>query len=176
MPWQSSAQSTSPRPAATVPEGESVRLAALQAAWRRDRWVARRRIWLRWTLWGAQRYGVPAAGVLGVCAALWMVLRATMGVLDAPSHSAPVMAAGPAPAPVTHSTDTTAARVTPANASADSPPKSLGSASGILLIFEPSLHASASTHSPVSSPAGFDADEPPHPPLISENWLHSKEP
>jgi hypothetical protein len=147
-------------------------MAALQAAWRRDRWVARRRIGLRWTLWGAQRYGVPAAAVMGVLAGLWLAVRATMGWLEAPSPSAPIVAsAQPEPAQVAGNSKPSAASDLP-----DLRPISVSNTSGMLLKFEPALRRSERSENPVFSAALPDAAKIPHPQLISENWLHSKEP
>lgn len=58
MQWQRSEhqQPPSPRRRPSVPDSEAVRLAALQASWRRDRRVARRRIFWRWIVWFALRY------------------------------------------------------------------------------------------------------------------------
>ena len=53
--------------AAAVPDAESLRRAVLQASWRRDRWVARRRLAWRWTLFYLQAHG----WLLLVAALLW---------------------------------------------------------------------------------------------------------
>jgi hypothetical protein len=155
-----------------VPEGESVRLAALQASWRRDRWVARRRIWLRWTLWGAQRYGVPAIGALGVIAGLWFAVRATMGWLETPSPTEPVAAIAPQATPPETSTTAAAQAPEPAPLTTTDP----NNASPASLRFKPSLRISPRIETPVSSAKLPDLAKFPNPQLISENWLHSKEP
>ena len=54
---------------APVPDAEALRRAVLQASWRRDRWVARRRVWLRWLVWVTGRYLMPALLVFGLGAA-----------------------------------------------------------------------------------------------------------
>lgn len=46
-------------PNAAVPDSETLRQAALQASWRRDHQVGRRRRWWRWVAWGFWRYGLP---------------------------------------------------------------------------------------------------------------------
>lgn len=57
MQWQRSAHQQPPSPRQpSIPGSEAVRLAALQASWRRDRSVARRRIFWRWVVWFAFRY------------------------------------------------------------------------------------------------------------------------
>ena len=171
MLWRRATRHQPLRPAQPVPAGESVRLAALQAAWRRDHRVARRRLWWRWTLWGAQRYGAPAAGAVGLLVGLGFAVHAVMGWVATPSPAEPNVAmAKPAAVP------------TPPKAQAAAPvPLSrptviLSNTSGMLMKFEPALRASTRTDSPVSSPATPEAAESPDPQLISENWLHSKEP
>lgn len=59
-----------------VPGTETQRLQALQRAWRRDRWVASRRIAWRWLLWALPRYVLPVALALGALAAMvfWLAL------------------------------------------------------------------------------------------------------
>jgi hypothetical protein len=64
---------------APVPDAEAVRRAALQASWRRDRWVARRRVWLRWLVWVTARYLMPALLVFGLGAWLWLGVLTDMG-------------------------------------------------------------------------------------------------
>lgn len=170
MLWRRAARVQPLRPAQPVPAGESVRLAALNAAWRRDHWVARRRIWWRWTLWGAQRYGVPAAGVVGVLAGLWFAIQTVTGWVETPAPSSQPELALSQPAP-------TQAPPTPqAAAPVAAPLPPLENTSGVLLKLEPSWRAAASRQTPVSSPASPEAAEIPNPQLISENWLHSKEP
>lgn len=176
MPWQSAAQPQQPRSAATVPVGESVRLAALQAAWKRDRQVGRRRLWWRWTVWGARRYVLPAAAGLALFAGLWFAAKATLGWLDAPTATEPTIATAPAtasPAPTT-----TTNHVDPV---APLPSITVVVPSGMALAFEtglpdPTVRPNRSAHSPVSSAALSDVAKIPNPQLISENWLHSKEP
>lgn len=67
MLWQSN---VSPQPPATsalkVTGAEAVRQAALQASWRRDKRVAQRRLFWRWTLWYIQRFYVHALVALAL--------------------------------------------------------------------------------------------------------------
>lgn len=149
-----------------------MRLAALQAAWRRDRWVARRRIWFRWTLWGVQRYSLPAAGALGVIVALWFAVQATIGWLKTPSPIEPVVASAPLPTPAKAATTAPAPPASPTAPTATDP----NNAPTALLRFNPSLSISARSETPVSSAKLPDLAKFPNPQLISENWLHSKEP
>ena len=176
MLWRRSTQAPTSRPATPVPEGESVRMAALQRSWRRDRWVAKRRLWLRWTLWGAQRYGIPAAGVLGVVAGLWFAVRATMAWIEAPSPGEPpALSAQPAPTVAALPSESIPAPK-PAAEPTKLPPAGDSDASAPVLAFKPSLRVTARSETPVSSAAPLDAAKIPNPQLISENWLHSKEP
>lgn len=183
MPWQQAAQAQPPRPATTVPGGESVRLTALQATWKRDRQVARRRLWWRWTVWGAQRYALPLAVGLSVITGLWFAVRATMGWLEAPSlPSQQVTSVAAEPSPPATAPDTPPALPTsPALPYKPMPPKTVVTPSGVALAFEVDLTApngrtNRSNQSPVSSAALPGAAKIPNPQLISENWLHSKEP
>jgi hypothetical protein len=57
-----------------VPNAHALRLAALQSSWRRDRWVARRRVALRWVLWVLGRYGLYAMGTVAAAWAAWLWL------------------------------------------------------------------------------------------------------
>ncbi len=183
MPWHDAAQAQPPRPATPVPGGESVRLAALQATWKRDRQVARRRLWWRWTVWGAQRYALPVAAGLSVIAGLWFAVSATMAWLEAPGPANQPVASEPAQnSPATASLDTpTPTPDSPALPFTSLPPKAVVTPSGMTLAFEinltdPTLRNNGSNQSPVSSAALSDAAKIPNPQLISENWLHSKEP
>ncbi|MEX1167495.1 MAG: hypothetical protein WEK74_11630 [Hydrogenophaga sp.] len=169
MLWRRATRLQPLRPAQPVPQGESVRAAALQAAWRRDLWVSRRRIWWRWTLWGAQRYGGPEAGVAGVLVGLWFAVAALIGWVQTPAPSKPDMAAAPAAPYKTLPTEESPR-------SSDTSAQALSSASGMKLKLEPALRAAANAQIPVSSPTSSEAAEIPNPQLISENWLHSKEP
>jgi hypothetical protein len=57
MLWQRSEPLNPPRDLPpTIPGSDTVRQAALQASWRRDRRVAQRRIAWRWVVWYFQRY------------------------------------------------------------------------------------------------------------------------
>ncbi|QCB45353.1 hypothetical protein [Hydrogenophaga sp. PAMC20947] len=137
-----------------------MRLSALQASWRRDRWVAKRRIALRWLAWFGWRYGLPALGAIAVLAFTWSV------VLGWPSETAAEMPVSPSlsiPAPM------------PTKAAQDDP--------GVRLRFDPAWPDAAllqpqPRHVPSALPAAStpDAATPFTPHLKPENWLHSKEP
>jgi hypothetical protein len=183
MPWHNAAQAQPPRPATPVPGGESVRLAALHAAWKRDRQVARRRLWWRWTLWGVQRYTLPVAAGLSLIAGMWFAVSAAVGWVEAPRRANQPVASVPAkPSPPTATLDTSSTMAGgPALPSKPLPPMTVSTPAGLVLAFEiglpePSAQTQRSPQSPVSSPALSDAAKIPNPQLISENWLHSKEP
>ncbi|MCW5654711.1 hypothetical protein [Hydrogenophaga sp.] len=63
-----------PSSQAPHPQAEAIRVAALQASWRRDRQVGRRRLALRWLAWAFWRYGLALLLVLAFAAAvgLWV--------------------------------------------------------------------------------------------------------
>ena len=105
MLWRRSVQTPAPSLAPLVPEGESVRLSALQASWRRDRWVARRRLALRWLAWIGWRYGLPA---LGLVAALTLAWRIVLGWPAGDVPPRPGIAPCPQPmrpSPISHTQD-----------------------------------------------------------------------
>ena len=157
MLWRRSVQTPASSLTPLVPEGEAVRLSALQASWRRDRWVAKRRVALRWLAWLGWRYGLPALGTVTALAIAWrLVLAWPLG------ESSEVMAI-PDAAPV-HA---------PATPAQDEPPMKLR--------FDPAWPDAAPASSQTISPktpslSKPDADDPSTPHLKPENWLHSKEP
>ena len=51
------------------PDTEALRLRALAVSWQRDRQVGRKRLGLRWAMWCALRFGLPAS--IGV-ALVWL--------------------------------------------------------------------------------------------------------
>ena len=63
---------TSRRPPAPVPDIDVLRRAALQASWRRDRRIARRRTAMRWALWYGVR-GLPLV-LLAAAVAVWLLV------------------------------------------------------------------------------------------------------
>ena len=69
MQWPRSEHLPTPHPnPKSIPDPESVRLAALQASWNRDRRVAQRRIAWRWITWYTQRYAPHALAGMVVLA------------------------------------------------------------------------------------------------------------
>ncbi len=172
MLWRRSAPTqTLPAPG-PVPEARAIRQQALQASWKRDRRVASRRVALRWALWAARRYLLPAFAVVGavVLVTLWVWQRWL----------------APAVAPVIAPAITTA----PASTSAPAPP-TLGAPRTVpespderpAIAPEPALQLRLQAEMPAPGPrapptnsAQPSADRFPPPKLTSDNWLHSKEP
>ena len=77
MNWPSRAPELQPalasqRSPAPVPDIDVLRRAALQASWRRDRRIARRRTAMRWALWYGVR-GLPLV-LLGAAIAVWLLV------------------------------------------------------------------------------------------------------
>lgn len=159
MQWQRSEnqQPRSPRQP-PVPDPEAVRLAALQASWRRDRRVAQRRIVWRWFVWFALRY-LP-----------W--LMAALALLFAAGYLAGWRPAMPAAAEP---------RMIEAEAAVyeHSPPAETTPESMIPTAWPP-LNLRASAQLELTSNAAVTAVEALTSPdtlsLTPENWLHSKEP
>lgn len=171
---------------APVPDAEALRRAALQASWVRGRWVARRRVALRWVLWVVTRYLMPALAVFGLLAWLWLgvlpglhnpwsQLQQWAGWSQAPvaPRSAPVAPVSPAPV----------VTVTPDEATADMPAAVQFSPEGeelpqpLALKFETRWAAAApNTQTRSTLAPGVEPESEPSPPLKPENWLHSKEP
>lgn len=70
----------------TVPDPDALRLTALQASWRRDRQVGRRRLAWRWAVWYAIQFRWwLLLGGLACAAGVWWLLR-----VDVPPKATPV--------------------------------------------------------------------------------------
>lgn len=166
MLWRRTPRPLTIPPSAPVPDAEALRRAALQASWQRDRWVARRRVWLRWLLWASGRYVMPALLFFGVGAWLWLAVLPGVGnpldplkeiaIFQRPATNAPSLAAKPAEA--TSSPD--------------------GDVLPLALRLEPSWAAASvfSIGKAAADPAALDTSTPTQPHLKPETWLHSKEP
>jgi hypothetical protein len=176
MLWRRSPQTLTIPPAAPVPEAEALRRAALQASWRRDRWVARRRVWLRWLLWVSGRYLMPALLVFGLGAWLWLGVLPDIGPpLDRlaarqKADAVQTVVAPPAPVPATEppplASEPQAVTFSPEGEELPVP---------LALRFEPRWGAAVTGGTPsTAAPAAPDPSNPTH--LKPENWLHSKEP
>ena len=167
---------------APVPDAEALRRAVLQASWRRDRWVARRRVWLRWLVWVTVRYLMPALLVFGLGAWLWLGVLPDMGKPLDPRTIFQKPAASPPPAapPVHESAPLPATTPPPSSAG---PEAVLFSPEGeelpvpVALRFESRWAAPASSSKLATTvSAEPDTPNPTQPHLKPENWLHSKEP
>ena len=152
MPWLSNASRKRPHTPAPVPDVDALRLAALQASWQRDRWVARRRVALRWVLWYAGKYGLQVLLALAVAAFLWLRVIPGLRELTAPDEPVAV-APAPAQTPVPEAAP-------PANPDETEPP----------LRLEREWKAVSARH------VSVQPDDSPAPPLKSDNALNSQEP
>jgi hypothetical protein len=159
MQWQRSEHQQPPslrQP--SVPDSEALRLAALQASWRRDRRVAQRRIVWRWIVWFALRY-LP-----------WLL--AALALLVAVGYLAGWLPAIPAAAE-SRMIEAEAAVYAPSPAAVE-PPETTRETDST----PPTLRASAALG--VIANVATTAVEAPTSPdtltLTPENWLHSKEP
>jgi hypothetical protein len=176
MLWRRPPQPLSIPPVAPVPDAEALRRAALEASWRRDRWVARRRVWLRWLLWVSGRYLMPALLVFGIGAWLWLgLLPGLVSPMDPPALTG-------TPAANTTPVVTAPVVVDPPAPGAE-PALTMFSPEGeelplpLALRFEPRWAAAASIGSLSDPAAGATETSTITPPnLKPENWLHSKEP
>ena len=168
MLWQSNA---SPQPPATsalkVPGAEAVRQAALEASWRRDKRVAQRRLFWRWTLWYIQRFYGHAL----------VVLALAVGAVHFSDHwlARPLPTSEPFAAP---SPASAIEPVAPTATTAPLPePPALVAASewvGDPMRLRTSLQLGVQTPGAVTSPV--PSGPPDTLPLKPETWLHSKEP
>jgi len=180
MLWRRSPQPLTIPPSAPVPDAEALRRAALQASWRRDRWVARRRVWLRWLLWVSGRYLMPALLAFGLGAWLWLGVLSGLGIPLDQLAVFPQPSTSPAPTPP------------PAQVAVASPTQPLPAAEPVEAAFspegeelpvplrlrlEPRWAASVDRGSiSVTASAATDTLTSIQPHLKPENWLHSKEP
>lgn len=161
--------STRPRPPVTsapqIPSAEAVRRSALEASWRRDKRVARRRLFWRWALWYVRRFSVAVLVVLAL-------VLAVMHFSDrwlAWSHAAGPPIAAPAKMPAVEPATPTVAAAHPSEdlALADAPD----------WIGEP-VPSHAVHHLGIRAPGAAPAPSRPTDtlPLKPETRLHSKEP
>ena len=183
MLWRRSAPQLVPS-TAPVPDADRLRLAALQASWSRGRWVARRRVAVRWVLWVLGRYVMPALAVSGVAAWLWLgVLQDIDSPLDRLAQWSgwpTTTQAAPSQAP---QTSVTAPVVTPSTDAPELPTEvATHSPEGEWIDHAPQLKfeprwAGASLLAAATPPTIANSPETdPQPTLKPENWLHSKEP
>ena len=168
--------------AAPVPDIDGLRRAALQASWRRDRRVARRRMAVRWAVWYAVR-GLP---LVLIAAVVWFL------VLPRLTQRALTPASKPAAQQAASSASVTVVPPMPAEAAPQSTPATpdpLPREAGLQLRLDgpfasPSSPSSSLPTSPTSqiplAPGKqitrAPATDSPSPQLKPDNWLHSQEP
>ncbi|WP_420047299.1 hypothetical protein [Hydrogenophaga sp. ZJX-1] len=182
MLWRQTPQTLLIPQTAPVPDAEALRRAVLQASWRRDRRVARRRVWLRWLLWLTGRYLLPALLVFGLGAWLWLGVLPGMGnPLDQlTSIQKPTASLAPAATP-THKAVPEPAMLPPPSSAE---PEELVSYSPegeelpvpLTLRFESRWATTVTGNHTTTVSAAPDKFTPIQPHLKPENWLHSKEP
>lgn len=179
MLWQPTAPSSTGSPTGKVPDSDTLRQRALQASWRRDRQVSRRRLALRWVAWFLRRYLLPGLGVFLLGAALYTQLP--WAGMDWPLEPV-ALPDGPDPMALPSTPDASAAApVDGGEASGlrppDAPPAPPDDAAPLALRLEPGWRASPAIPSPQRTTTASPDDKPPGTPnLHPENWLHSKEP
>ena len=168
MLWQRSEHQAPPHHVPPIiPGPDSVRQAALQASWRRDRLVARRRIAWRWVVWYFQRFSPHVlAGVALLVGATYL-----SGSLPSwPDGGHPT--AGPAAAVALTPTPQ------PAAPEVQAPEPPMQQVEGAATDQPMLLRASSAleVHAAAPSPAADPKISPDTLSLKPENWLHSKEP
>lgn len=186
MLWRSRSTPIAIPHAAPVPDTQVLRQALLQASWRRNRWVARRRIVWRWLLWFGVRYLLPALVVFGLGAWLWM---AVLPGATLPWSARPASAPQRLPAPPAQA-DRTDTAIAPDNttttdhllpdedpANVQYSPEGEALPTPLVLKFDPAWPDRAAPRPPLVEPGASARATPfPDPQLQPENWLHSKEP
>lgn len=168
MQWQRSEELSTPQPTPkSIPDSDSLRQAALQASWSRDRRVAQRRIAWRWTAWYAQKYAPHAlAGMVVLVAGAYLAgLRLHWPLADnaegRPDRELPLRYTPPSVPTQSATTETPPELPTPVPVDVDPP-----------LVLRNSLTLEPRTGRPAPDvEASADTLS-----LKPENWLHSKEP
>ena len=161
MPWLSSSKTKPPDAPATVPDTSVLRSTALQASWRRDRWVGRRRVALRWVLFYLRRYGFPGMLLLGMGLFVW--LRVVPWLAPPPLQPAASVATAPPPVPA----------ASPEQPASSPAPEALMPASPEA---DPPLRLERQWAAVSARLISVHEDDSPAPPLKSDNALHSQEP
>jgi hypothetical protein len=168
MLWQRSEPLNPPhdRPP-TIPGSDTVRQAALQASWRRDRRVAQRRIAWRWVVWYVQRFSPHVlAGLAVLVGAAYVNGSLPSWRVNGLEPAAPKadLVQAPASPPL----------VTTVLVGAPTGPQDAEPATDFPL----TLRASSALEVHAAAPS-MPADIKISPDTLSlnpENWLHSKEP
>lgn len=168
MPWPKSASTPSSVAPFSVPCAEAVRLAALEASWRRDKRVARRRLFWRWTLWYIQRYHRHVLVLIALALAAAYFSGARWPASSGPTDKHPGTNAVPS-----NASDSPQALEPVVVAE---PPSGPDAASvmdePVTLRTSPQLGVPSATPSSAPTFSG----PPDTLPLKPETWLHSKEP
>ena len=157
---------TSQRTAAPVPDIDVLRRAALQASWRRDRRIARRRTAVRWALW----YGVRGLPLLMVAAAVAVWLLVPREDHSRTPVTPPALSVQPNPP---HDEPGIQLKLEspfrPTQPVANVP----AAAANLPGAVAPAIALPLSQ--PLSQPVPLPLPQP-SPQLKTDNWLHSKEP
>lgn len=152
-----------------VPDAEAVRRAALQASWRRDRAVARRRLIWRWLVWLVQRHYLYLLVLLALAVG-WPHIETIFARMSPTPAQAPTPQATQTPLVPPVPTPATETPAVSAPLDAATPQDSEAPA-----LLRTSLTLSPFALDPEAMPA--PPSLPPDTlPLKPENWLHSKEP
>ncbi|PKO76241.1 MAG: hypothetical protein CVU21_14155 [Betaproteobacteria bacterium HGW-Betaproteobacteria-15] len=184
MLWRQPPQTFLIPQTAPVPDAEALRRAVLQASWRRDRRVARRRVWLRWLVWVTGRYLLPALLVFGLGAWLWLGVLPGMGNPLDQLTRIQKPAASPAPAaPPTHKAGPEPATLPPPSSAepvevVSYSPEGEELPVPLALRLESRWATTVSDSDKLTTTVSTASDTftPIQPHLKPENWLHSKEP
>lgn len=153
-----------------VPDAESVRQAALQASWRRDRAVGRRRLVWRWLVWLVQRH-YPYLLVLLALTLGWPYLSAYLRPASPAAIPTRTPVAQTAPQSVTQ--PPTTAPVAPISSEEQPQEQQPESETPAILRASATLSPFAVDPEAMPAPPSLPTDTLP---LKPENWLHSKEP
>lgn len=186
MLWRRAAPSPVIPPSAPVPDADRLRRSALQASWDRGRWVARRRVALRWLMWISARYLMPAGAMAGIAAWMWLgpLQSGTNPMQHIARWAEQLVSPSSAPAPAAEATVVAqpAAAQLPASVATDAVLAQTHNPEGDMLEPSPSLKFEARWSGSSQSPSvpgsvdGTSTETDLHPALKPENWLHSKEP
>lgn len=172
MWWRRSAQPVSvPAEATYLPSTEVLRVAALQASWRRDRAVGRRRVVWRWTLWYTRRWGPLVGGIAATILAVvqWPVAQNLLTQVSWPrnpptlSNPVPVLPA-PLPAPPLALGE-----------QRDASPGESAETSALPVRLQMTVTWSQGQPHVPTFPLTTAEPDLPEPSLKFETWLHSKE-
>src|SRR3990167_607989 len=167
MLWRQPPQTFLIPQTAPVPDAEALRRAVLQASWRRDRWVARRRVWLRWLVWGTGRYLLPA-----MATPLDQLTRIQNPAASPAPAAPPTHKAGPEPATLPPPSSAEPVEVVSYSPEGEELPVPLA----LRLESRWATTVSDSDKLTTTVYTASDTFTPIQPHLKPENWLHSKEP